>query len=79
MEAVKYVDGKPSFEDGLIADAEPLRCRHNQCNAEYRIHYSNGEMSLARLDDYRSRAVAKISDDHPVHLASFTLSPPSQG
>lgn len=66
-ELVRYRNGKPALEDGLTEDDLQLIC--DSCNAEYRVHYSAGEVNrINGIEDLRSRGRGIVNQSHPQHL-----------
>jgi hypothetical protein len=62
-ELVRYEKGKPTIQDGLIADSESLVC--DLCDAEYRVHYSAGEINRPlALNTLRISGLKTVNDSH---------------
>lgn len=71
-ELIRYRDGKPALQDGLIADDLSITC--GQCEAEYRVHYSAGEINRPNgLEALRSAARGKVNESHSLHPDSIFL------
>jgi len=62
-ELIRYENGKPVIQDGLIADDVPLHC--DRCRTEYRVHYSQGEANqINGVSKLRSIGLQKVHSSH---------------
>jgi hypothetical protein len=68
-EAVRYINGRPVLQDGLLVEQKLLSCP--ECEAEYRVHYSSGE--YAWLSELSLQASEEINKQHPNHAQTISL------
>ena len=72
-ELVRYRGGKAAIQDTLqMKDDAPICC--DRCDAEYRVHYSLGEINRPNgLENLRAAAQQVVNASHDNHLDSHPL------